>query len=246
MKPIFKLLIIFFSMAIVMSCSEDDKDFPRATTLKVVNIINGIDRIIVKIGNNSTSYATLSEDTKISYRSFKNFYMEEGLSKEIVIVPENDTLNTIYSELLSLKGIHSLYLTGNSGEQEHLLIEDNPKRFTDSIVGIRFLNLSISSGSIDVGVTGSSSNVISGLDYKSFTEYMEFPARAADGSYRFEFKDMSGNVLISVIVDPLDVAHINNFNRDVSSKKNLTLVLTESPIPIGTGVVYRVTRVNNY
>jgi hypothetical protein len=172
--------------------------------------------------------------------------MEEGISKEIVIVPENDTLNTIYSELLSLKGIHSLYLTGNSDEQEHLLIEDNPKRFTDSIVGIRFLNLSISSGSIDVGVTGSSSNVISGLDYKSFTEYMEFPARAADGSYSFEFKNMSGNVLISVMVDPLDVANINNFNRDVSSKKNLTLVLTESPIPIGTGVVYRVTRVNNY
>ncbi|MGJ8734784.1 MAG: hypothetical protein ACSHW4_16630, partial [Cellulophaga sp.] len=174
---------------------------------------------------------------KVSLNAYENFSIDADTERSVEIVPESDTLNTIYSELLSLKGIHSLYLLGDSENVESLLLEDNVKQFTDSIVGIRFINLSNVSGAIDIGVAGETAHVISGLDYKSYTDYIEFPAKAVDGSYAFEFKDASGNVLKSVTFNPLD-------EENVSVKKNLTLALTESVLPFG--VLYRVTQINNY
>ncbi|MDO5968734.1 hypothetical protein Q4Q35_02855 [Flavivirga aquimarina] len=241
MKPIFKFLAIFFSMGLFLSCShEDDQDFPRAATIKVVNLIRDIDHVIVKIGDNPINYAGVSAGARVNFESFKNFSMEEGLNREVFIVAESDTLHSLYSNTLNLKGIHSLYFSGTSEAVETLLLEDTVKQFTDSIVGIRFLNLSKTSGPVDIMIAGEPSNIVSALEYESVTDYIEFPAKKADGSYTFEFKNAAGNSIANIIVDPLDAN-----NR--STKKNLTLVISEFKLPIGNGLLFhKITRVNNY
>ncbi|MDO5989530.1 hypothetical protein Q4Q39_19165 [Flavivirga amylovorans] len=229
MKPIFNLLLLVVTL-IMLSCSEDDI-FTRATTIKVVNLINGADNVIVKIENNLINYATTK--AKVSFDDYRNFSFEASINRQLEIVKQSDTLNPIYSESLHLKGIHSLYLYGALENEEWLLIEDKPKQITDSLVGIRFINLSKTSGLVNINITGETATVVSGLNQEVETDYIEFPAKEVDGSYIFEFKDGSGNMLNSITVDPLQ-----KFN--VSSKKNLTLVMYDF------GTSQKVARVNSY
>ncbi|AOW18153.1 hypothetical protein LPB03_12120 [Polaribacter vadi] len=222
-------------MLTFLYCS-DDSNFHKTATIKVVNLINGVDNVIVKNGSYPINYATT--EAKVGFDEFRNFFIEESISNQVEVVTENDTLNPIYSESLNLKGIHSLYLSGTFGDEEVLLVGDNFKQFTDSVVGVRFINLSKSSGPIDISIDRQNSNVISGLIYRTISDYIEFPAKKVDGSYTFEFMDNLGNVSITnFTINPLD-------KNDVSVKKNLTLVITEREL-FG-GLRYRFTRFNNY
>ncbi|WP_303318437.1 hypothetical protein Q4Q34_03780 [Flavivirga abyssicola] len=242
MKSIFKLVIVFFFTSIALSCSEEDNDITQLATIKVINIINGVPRVIVKTGTNPIQYATT--EAKIDFNAFSNFTVKASINSEVEVVSESDTLNPIYSESLNLKpGIHSLYLYGFSGSEEGLLIEDNVKQFTDSLVGVRFVNLSKTAGPIDIEVPEENTISVSGLDFQSASDYIAFPAKKADGSYTFEFRGLSGNLLSRFTLDPLDM---DNINKDVSTKKNLTLVLRELDFGFPFGVRNTVIRINNY
>lgn len=234
MKPISKLLTLFFSITMVLSCSEAAPDVSQTATIKVINIVNEIPSVLVKVGENSINYETTT--SKVDFNTVENFSIEAHISKEVTIVKASDTIHPIYMELLDLKpGIHSLYLSGKLGEEETLLLEDDVKQFTDSVVGIRFINLSKTLGPLDVSFIGETENMVLGLEFQSATDYIEFPAREEGTRYIFDFKNASGTVIQRASVTPLETGNI-------SVKKNLTLVITTRE----NGTQYRITRVNNY
>ena len=217
MKSIFKLLTVFFAILILVACNEDDNDFTRGATIKVLNAINNVPAVIIKSGDNPITYSTTA--SKVAFGASKKYTFEANKEREFRIVPESDSLNIIYSELLNLStGSYSLYLIGSSASEESILLADDFKQFTDSIVGVRFVNLSPNASLLNIGITGEANNTISGLGYKGISGYLEFPAKTADGSYTFEFKDSAGNVLATSTVNPLQ-------NRNVSTKRNLTLAV---------------------
>ncbi len=236
MKPISKLIVVITSIVACISCSKEDGDSSRPTTIKVVNLINGTGNVIVKTGDNPINYATTR--ARVAFDDFKNFSIPEHSNTRLDIVKETDTINPIYSESLSLKGIHSLYLLGDQDEQQVFFIEDNPRSFTDSIMGVRFINLSKVSGAIAVNIAGEVNPLLIGLDLESATDYMEFPVRESDGVYLFEFRDVSGNLLSNITIDPLE-------RRNRSIKHNLSLVVYDQVLsPVST--FQRVSRINNY
>ncbi|MEP1487436.1 MAG: hypothetical protein ABJK28_03300 [Algibacter sp.] len=227
------ILIIACTLSMV-SCSGEDI-FSTATTIKVVNLIKGEDDIIIKIGDTPINYTTT--EAKVAFEGYRNVSILEGVNKKIKIVKKSDTISPIYSEILNLKDIHSLYVFGNKNESDAFLIEDQLKQYTDSIVGVRFINVSKLAGPIAVNIVGGST-VITGLDQESATDFIEFPATAADGSYTFEFKDTSGNLLNTVTLDPLE-------NRNIAAKKNLTFAIYD--FQINDFVTFqRIFRVNSY
>ena len=230
MNLTFRLLVLCLSITMFISCTGDGDDFSSVVTLKVVNLIDGADNLIVKIGENPIDYATTK--AKVPFEGVKNF----------PIVIANDTLTPVYSEFLNIRGINSLYLYGTLEDQSNLLIRDLPKQITDSLVGVRFLNLSKVSGPIDISIEGETETIISGLEYQSGSDYIEFPAKAINGSYRFKCIDTAGNITFRSTtsietVDPLD-------EDDVSVMNNITLVITEREFASST--FYNIRRVNNY
>lgn len=236
MKSIAKLFTLFFSILILMACSEDDNDFPKVASVKVVNAINGVSSVIVKIGDNPITYSTTA--SKVGFGASKVYGLEAGTQSELQIVPESDSLDIIYSELLNLgPSSHSLYLIGIAGSEENLLVTDDFKQFTDSIVGVRFVNLSPNSSSLNIGISGEATNTVSGLGYKDITDYLEFPAKAIDGPYAFEFKDAAGNILSTYSLNLFPPG----FTVTPATKRNLTLAV------IGLDdTELSITRVNNY
>lgn len=246
MQPVLKFLTLGVISGIFLSCSEDADNFTEVTTIKVINLINDVPSVIVKTGDGPINYALVEE--KIDFDASKNFTFQANINRAIEVVKESDTLNPIYSESLNLKPvIHSLYFSGFSDDYEHLLVEDHVKQFTDSLVGIRFMNFSKNEGPIDISISGETSNIVSGLDFKAASDFIEFPAKAADGGYNFEFRDALDGVSYFTL-DPLDIENIGEIKRDVSVKKNVTLVLRVKKIELGaiTLTINDVKRVNSY
>ena len=206
-----KNLTILLGITVLLACSDDDNDFPRAVTLKVVNAINEVPSVIVNTAGDSITYSITS--SKVGFGSNRRYSITTDRPQELIIVPESDTLNIIYQDILELQPAgYSLFLIGSAGNEDDLLVQDNYRQIQDSIVGVRFVNLSPNASSLNIGITGETSDEVTGLGYTQLTDYLEFPATGADGPYAFEFKDGSGNVLAT-------------FNLAPVAKRNLTLAV---------------------
>ena len=211
MKSKLKSLIVFFIIVTLLSCSDDDGNFARVASLKVVHAVNDLSSVIVNSAGDSISYST--SNSKVSFGSNRRYGITTDREQELIIVPESDTLNIIYQDILELEPAgYSLFLIGSAGNEDNLLVQDNFRQIQDSVVGVRFINLSPGASALNIGLSGVTSNEVTGLGYKNLTEYFEFPATSADGPYAFEFKDDAGNVLTT-------------FNLTPIAKRNLTLAV---------------------
>jgi hypothetical protein len=107
--------------------------------------------------------------------------------------------------------------------------------YSDSISGVRFINLSQGSKPISINLQGNlpAQAEISGLAYKQVSVFKTYPDTNGISSYNFEIRDQaSGNLLTT-------------FSWNFTLFKNNTLVITGSEDPsIGTPV--NVFPVNNF
>ncbi|WP_158655164.1 hypothetical protein [Flavivirga eckloniae] len=236
-KPIQQqYLLICLLAGMFISCSENDNDFVKAATVKVVNLMSGedSDSLLVKLGSNPINYATTK--AVVTFEQPENFSIAQNVTTQLEIVSLSDTLTSIFSESLNLEGIHSLFFIGDRDASNTLLIEDKPKQFTDSLVGVRFVNLSQLAGSITINVAGGES-IVTGLDQNSATDFIEFPAKVQDESYVFESRNATGELLSSFTLNPTE-------SNNVSVKKNLTLVIHDK-IAFAS-LIQGFSRVNSY
>lgn len=228
MKRINQITIFILSgLIMLVACSDDEKDFPKAASLKVVNAINDVPVVIVNTAGDSITFS--ATNSKVSFGANRRYSISADREQEMSIVPEADTLNVIYQDILDLQpASYSLFLIGLAGNEDNFLVEDNFRQIQDSIVGVRFVNLSPSSSDLNIGISGETSDEVTGLGYTNLTEYLEFSATSSDGPYAFEFKDGAGNVLTT-------------FNLTPVPQRNLTLAI------IGPNdAAMSVARVNNY
>ncbi len=248
MKSISKLFVLSFFGLLLSSCETDDNDFARAVSIKVVNLIEEEDHVMVKIGDGTINYANIlsnSESTaKVAFGDFGNFSFSEREPIRFEVVKESDTLTPIFSEILDIEGIRSLYMVGTSEEMDAVFIEDNPKQFNEDALGIRFINLSKDvSGPLNIKNNTTGAIIASDLVYQSATDFIEFPVNETDGALMLEFEDSTGTIsnAAQLSLDPYD-------EDDPAVRKNLTLVITEIEVGgiFGTTVAYKFTRVNSY
>jgi len=144
------------------------------------------------------------------------FRVPAGQNTVMQVVPVNDTTKMWYNHTAQLGAgkMYSLYLSGTPGNIKSLFHEEidfpasivrdavKPTPATDSIVNIRFINLSSSVPKVDIKFVGGK-NVTNNLSYQQFTDFKTYSATSDHEIYTFEIRRSSDQELIATYDFPV-------------------------------------------
>lgn len=144
------------------------------------------------------------------------FMVPAGQNTVMQVVSVNDTTKMWYNNTAQLSAgkVYSLYLSGTPGNIKSLLHEEanfpasivrdavKPTPPTDSIVNIRFINLSPSVPKVDVKLVGKG-NIITNLTYQQFSDFKAYSATSAHEIYTIEIRRSSDQELIATYDFPV-------------------------------------------
>ena len=197
MRKLCKILILQALVIGLAACEDDTPETFTATSLKVVHgVVNGPDVHI----NTSGSNISFSLNPSIGYRESETFTLPANQDRDIVVTSAEDTTQQILITSVNqdVAGIGTLLISGQGENVEATFLQDDIIRFTaksDSLTGVRFINLSPDSDLVMVRIQGEASAIANNIAYRSASGYIELPSTRDVGTYIFEFTDSEGNVL---------------------------------------------------
>lgn len=226
------LMSIAISIAFV-SCKKEAA-LPVVTSLTLVNAVVGSEPLVTNFTENGHLpfyYGALQVQYGTYNEAFRVPIEKEQQSLRLFQYP--DTLSSS-KPLFDLKfqlekgSINTLFLTGTVAHPEYLISTGKPPfhQVADSTFGVRFINLSYQSRPVDVYlIRGTGEKVVTGLAYKSVTDYQPFKAIAISGNYTFEFRDpQTQNVLASYVFN-----EVGKDSGNLWRFRNFTLAFIGSP-----------------
>jgi hypothetical protein len=211
------LMSILISSAFV-SCKKEDP-LHVVTSLTMINAVAGSAPLVADFSENGflpNYYGALQVQYGLYNEAFRLPIDKEDQPLRLLQYPDTTfTSKPLFNLKLQLgKGsINTLFLTGTVDHPEYLISTATPPfhSVADSTFGVRFINLSYQSRPVDVYlITGTGEKVVTGLVYKSVTDYQRFKAIATSGNYTFEFRDQqTQSVLASYVFDEVGKASGN-------------------------------------
>lgn len=245
-KTYLKHLLVPMLLLALGGCKKNNK-VQGTASLSFVNAIIGDSSVIPVFTGSNETLSGFSINSRFFYGAFKGNSFTGTLSYEVNsyagrqsvaiyrfpdTVPGKAQLNL--DLWLPVGSIHTLFLTGTSTTPDTLFTEDHPPLYlpSDSVTGIRFVNLSAGSNPVSVNIKGQPAGSETGnLPYKGITEFKRYPATSAISSYTFEFRDAAtGNLLTTYTANRINYAGSNpysDFNK--WQFKNSTLAILGSP-----------------
>lgn len=184
----------------ISACKKDDETIPEAASFTIVNAIAGTTPLVTNFDNSKKLYfyQTAQQIAAYGFTKYSGYLGDYNLG----IYRLADTTKTQYQINLKLEpnSIKTLYLSGTVAETEGMLIPEKIPVYkqADSLIGVRFINLSKGSGPVNVALRSAVSNIATALDYKGVSGFQVISARTKDPvSYVFDFKDASTGTVIS-------------------------------------------------
>lgn len=200
------------------SCKKGKETFTDNNS--AVMVINGtvdVAAIQVKQNNNPIVYSTAP---KINYGTGAFRYFKAG-DNNFKVVNAIDSTKFILDKPVRLNyKLYSLYLIGQSPNLDTLLREEGGFPFvpvdkittgTDSIINIRFVNLSPNSAPVKINIKGNTNNEVAALAYKGITGFKAYSAKPANVSYIFEVRDAVSGIMLSSYT--LNITTTNRFRN---------------------------------
>lgn len=144
--------------------------------------------------------------------------------------------------------INTLFITGTQAKPEHFEVNMKPPHYAvqDSLVGLRFVNLSAGSAPVQVKVSGqglTTAITTNNLAYKGITHYLPIPANSKIGNLLVEFIDqVSGQLLASYPLDAVGGTVADNPWR----YRNYTFALKGLPGATNVADAVDVFKINDY
>lgn len=189
MKKIFIFLTI--SILATISCKRNDIIAPPTANILIANAVVGgatltFNPLTTTIGNNaSASFPIYAGQSPVS---LSNNAITPAASYY------NQTITTVDA------GNYTLFLGGASPlAVDPVLVTESYKNYTDSLCGVRFINLSPNSNPISVNITGNANgSEVTSLVYKAYSSFKQYPAKKINTTYSFQIKDgITGNLITS-------------------------------------------------
>ena len=196
-------------MSSLISCEKSDPVPPVSSSLTIVNAIPGAGQLVCNFNYNYTlqyyktaqPIASYASTTTPPYWEFAGYIGDIPLS----VSQLTDTTHTVFKGVIHVDAgsVHSLFLTGTLTTPDSVYTTDVVSAITDSLVAVRFINLSTGSKPVNIdvltaGVAGAP--IVSGLAYRAHTAFMPFvvkKATPATGNYVFEFRDAATNAVLT-------------------------------------------------
>ncbi|MES2328197.1 MAG: hypothetical protein V4539_01255 [Bacteroidota bacterium] len=194
-KIIYSMLI----MAAVAGCKKNaDVSLSPVASLNFVNAsVNVGTAKAVFTGVGGTNF--YSAATAVAYGANTVYGVTANISVPMTVVNYADTTKAIASANLNLTnaGIYSLFLAGQSNAVDTIMVKENLPTYTDSVCGVRFINLSYNSNPITITLSTSTTvEEFSGLSYKNYSAFKSYPSLAATPNYTFQVKDATTKAVL--------------------------------------------------
>lgn len=182
MKYLNQLITFLYAIIILASCKKDKIETLGITTMTTVNAVVGGGGM--KLG---------SQAITIANNNFAQLSLLAG-SNDLYAWPVADSLHPYFSYpkfFSEHREVYSLFVCGQVGSVEGIIIkEDIPYRM-DSTAGVRFINLSPNSKPLNITLsTTPTINEVSNLEYKQYTEFKSYPG-LYNSTYTFQIRDAS-------------------------------------------------------
>jgi len=207
MKTQYIIFVIVF-MGLAYSCKRQYEILPSQSiaSVTVINAIPNSDAIIPVFGTSEALHYFAGAQT-VSYGSSQVYSRVSGGST-LYIVQQADTSNVnsklgLFNGTLQLEGsnIYSFFLAGDTTKADTLFVKDEIPSYSDSSVGVRFVNLSSNSSAISINVVGlpSSQGGVNNLPYRGISKFIQFSASSSvspDQSYIFEIRNQANDSVL--------------------------------------------------
>ncbi len=248
------VLVICMTLIMVNGCKKDAV-LPGSSALTIINAIVGSKPLIANFsGSESIPYANAPQLGYGKYSASTNEfgYYTGNIKLGLYQYPDTTAKSTpLYNLVLNLPPgtIHTLYLTGSVSAPDTMFMADYPPYhpFSDSSVGVRFVNLSFGSKPININIKGNASgSEVNSLPYKGLSAFKNYPATVSVSSYIFEFRDaVSGALLGNFTMIGINNGAGTNTSTNAYRFKNFTIAF--KGVPGGTGTSAQGTfLINNY
>lgn len=188
-----------------MACKKEDKVFQSVATINVVNA--AVDVVSVK-ASTSEKPIVYSKTTDVVNFGANRFYSAARGSAQITVVATADTTKMLFNRKAELGiGFYTLYLAGQNPNVDTLFRKEDNFPFiktdvtrptsTDSVVNVRFVNLSPNSPALKINVRNSTTNEVDNFSYKSIGNWKAYPNKATGTTaYIFEIRNASTNAIL--------------------------------------------------
>jgi hypothetical protein len=240
------LIIFILILATFCSCKEEKT---RPEEIGIVNVINAItDAGPIKVNPTGQPRSWSSWSLQTAYVAGTLYYATAGHAN-FTISPISDTTKILVDRSFNLKAkIYTLYLSGTAAAPDTMLREeinypniitagDGIPSTADSVVNLRFVNLSANSPSLKVKLSTVTVNEVDNLPYKGITAFKAYPNRLTSTAYSFQIRRVDTDALVTTF----------NFSATSTNRfKNVALIIrgvfgtTTGTAPFG------VTAVNYY
>jgi hypothetical protein len=199
-----KFYLLFFATLILFANCTKDSHLPISTS--TLNVINGaIDVPVVQV-NTSGQQLPFTGSRTISYGNGGLFSIYRGISP-ITIVSSTDTTKNLFSGNIPFtSGIYSLYLAGQSPTVDTILREETNfplilsgvvNTTVDSVVNLRFVNLSPNSVPLKIKLLNATTNEVDNLGYKGITNFKPYAALLTTTTYTFQIRNAATDALLT-------------------------------------------------
>jgi hypothetical protein len=153
-------------------------------------------------------------------------------STNVTLFSTSNVAKPYYSNTVNAEngGIYSAFLTGSNDAPESVWIKENiPGFYTDSVVGVRLINLSPNSSPVNlVLASDNTTSIFSGVAYKQITGFLKLPLKKVvpAGSVSFQIRDAATNDLLTTYTLPTAVnSAYPSVSIALARFRNITLVL---------------------
>ena len=190
------LVIIGYS-----SCKKAKEDFLLTTNL---NVVNAALNVGIKVDpGRGFIYAN---DSSIKYGVARSYALART-SIPFKIVNAADTTATLYDNVVELRSAnYTMFIAGVAPTPQVIINEETNFPFipqdkiytsSDSVVNVRFVNLSPNSTPVKIKIASATTNEVDNLPFGSIGNWKAYPALLATTTYSFQIRDAGTDALIT-------------------------------------------------
>lgn len=199
-----KILYYLVSAIFLLSGTSCEKDTIEPTATSNITVVNAaVDNGAIKVNAGAASDFTYAKATDLAFGASFSYGSYTG-PKTITVVKSPDTTKSLFSRLIDLKAISTLYIAGQSPiidtmyrvETNLPYLSSNPSN-PDYSMYIRFVNLSPNSPSLNVNIRTVTTKEVTGLAYQGISEFKKYVALTTTANYVFEVTDPVTNAVLS-------------------------------------------------
>lgn len=227
--------LLLYILALITCACRKESTPPKFATVNVVNAAIGAASFKVNYFGKPISWANYTG--AVGNLAFGTSQILTGFTLSnnypLQIVTAADSTKFVFNQTIELSQSesYSLYITGQTGNYESILKTeiDIPYNLSDSVVSVRFINLSPNSPTVNITLASTPlTKEVADLTYKQITNFKTYPIRKVipAGTVTWQVRDAITNAILTSYTLPATVQQpYTTVSASLSRFKSVTLAI---------------------